>query len=128
MVALDPGVRVFQTFYSPDKDFGSLTMRKTQKPDTSKKQKNDWSQEIRKLDATDAELDSKMLSYRQRRDLTKSKYRSIERVRNLINEVHKKVANYLCSNYDTILLPVFETQQMVRKQKNDGEKQRTISS
>jgi putative transposase len=49
-------------------------------------------------------------------------------VRNLVNEVHKKVANDLCSKYDTILLPVFETQRMVRKPKNNEDKQRTISS
>jgi transposase len=120
VVALDPGVRAFQTFYSPDQDFGSYAAGARGFSRVYK--------EAEKCDRMVTELNTQMLSYRQRRDLTKSKYRSIERVRNLVNEVHKKVANDLCSNYDTILIPVFETQRMVRKPKNDGEKQRTISS
>ena len=35
------------------------------------------------------------------------------RVRNLIDECHKKVVKFLVANYSVILLPSFETQQMV---------------
>ena len=37
------------------------------------------------------------------------------RVRNLIDEVHKKTALTLVKSYKTILLPKFETSQMVKK-------------
>ena len=39
----------------------------------------------------------------------------IERQKNLVTELHRKVALDLCNNYDTILIPTFETSQMVRK-------------
>ena len=51
----------------------------------------------------------------------------IERVKNLVNETHKKTAHHLCSHFDTILLPSFETQNMVQKHSKNG-KTRTIRS
>ena len=37
------------------------------------------------------------------------------KIRNLTDEVHKKLALLLCSNFETILLPKFETQKMSRR-------------
>ncbi len=39
------------------------------------------------------------------------------KIRNLISELHKKTAKYLCDKYKVIFLPTFETQQMVKKGK-----------
>lgn len=38
-----------------------------------------------------------------------------EKIRNLISELHHKAALFLVKNYDCILLPTFETSQMVGK-------------
>ena len=35
------------------------------------------------------------------------------KIQNLVDELHKKVANFLVKNFDIILLPTFESQQMV---------------
>jgi putative transposase len=42
-------------------------------------------------------------------------YRLLQGIRDKISEVHKKLATWLCENYRVILLPKFETQQMVRR-------------
>ncbi|MFM5959510.1 MAG: RNA-guided endonuclease TnpB family protein, partial [Dolichospermum sp.] len=39
------------------------------------------------------------------------------RIRNLRSECHKQVGSYLAKNYDVIVLPTFETSQMVVKKK-----------
>jgi putative transposase len=37
------------------------------------------------------------------------------RIRNLVDELHKKLARWLCENYRLILLPKFETSKMVKR-------------
>ena len=39
------------------------------------------------------------------------------KIRNLIDEVHKKLSKCLCENYRKILLPTFETSNMVKRGK-----------
>ncbi len=38
-----------------------------------------------------------------------------ERISNLVTELHYKTANFLCDNFSTIILPTFETKDMVNK-------------
>ena len=40
-----------------------------------------------------------------------------KRVRNLVDEVHKKLSKWLCENYRVVLLPKFDMQQMTRRAK-----------
>ena len=37
------------------------------------------------------------------------------KIRNLIDELHKKLAKWLCENYRCIIIPRFQTSQMIRK-------------
>ena len=120
VVALDPGVRAFQTFYSPDNDFGSYA--------AGQGGFNKVFKECVRCDETITKLSRRDIRRRDRKDLLKAKYRSIERVKNLVNETHKKVAKDLCDNYDTILLPKFETSSMVKKPKEVGDSKRKIGS
>ncbi|TAF51588.1 MAG: transposase [Oscillatoriales cyanobacterium] len=39
------------------------------------------------------------------------------KIKNLVNELHKKAAKYLVTKYKLIFLPTFETQQMIKKGK-----------
>lgn len=43
--------------------------------------------------------------------------RTRNRIRNLVDELHKKVARYLVDNFDIILLPTFETSGIVMRGK-----------
>jgi putative transposase len=105
VVALDPGVRTFQTCYDAD---GVVT---------------EWGvgdmQAIFKLSLTADKLQAQVVQYKQasqkKRRLRKAWWRVLERIRNKINEVQKKMARWLCTSYRTILLPKFETSRMVRK-------------
>ena len=45
-----------------------------------------------------------------------------------MSEVHKKVANDLYKNYDTIMLPNFKVPDLVKKPKNANDKPRKIGS
>ena len=40
-----------------------------------------------------------------------------KKIRNLIDDCHKKFAKYLCENYKFILIPEFETQEMTNRMK-----------
>ncbi len=104
VVALDPGVRTFHTAYDPSgfvMEFG----------------KNDIGHIYRicahmdKLQsriAVDKQLRHKA-RYRIRRAWRKMQWR----VHNLVDECHKKIVKFLCANYSVVLLPSFETQQMI---------------
>ena len=45
-----------------------------------------------------------------------------------MSEVHKKVANDLCKNYDTIMLPNLKVSDLVKKPKKANDKPRKIRS
>jgi len=111
VVAIDPGVRVFSTFYG----IGSCGFLG----------QGDFSR-IQRLAHYLDDLISRMSKITNKQKLRKMKLavaRMREKIKNLIKELHHKVALFLVTNFDCILLPTFETQQMVgksnRKIKND---------
>lgn len=102
MVALDPGVRTFMTFLSED-SFGWLG--------------NDSNLFIQKLCFKLDKLVSKISKApcQQKRRLKQAASRLRCKIKNLVKELHHKVAKFLVDNFDVILLPTFETSQMVSK-------------
>ena len=102
VVALDPGVRTFMTFFS-ESSYGWLG-------DDS----NLW---IQKLCFRLDKLISKMskTNSRQRRRLKKAADRLKSKIQHLVKELHHKTAKFLVDNFDVILLPSFESSQMVSK-------------
>ena len=102
VVALDPGVRNFITWFSEDgcgklgeQDFGRI-QRLCQHQDNLLSR------------ATQAPS-------RKRRNMRRAAERMTVRIQNLINELHHKTARYLVDNFDVILLPAFETSDMVAR-------------
>ncbi len=100
--ALDPGVRTFQTFYSPviagkigAGDFGRIHR-------LCKYIDNLYSRISR-------------AKCKQKRRLMKAAVRIREKIKNLINEIHHKTAYFLCKTFDLIFLPSFESSRMVTK-------------
>jgi len=102
IVALDPGVRTFVTFFS------ETSVGKIGHGDFSRIQRS-----CQHLD----NLLSKISKAKggQKRRMRKAARRMFVKIQNLINELHYKTAKFLVDNFDVILVPTFETSQMSRK-------------
>lgn len=103
MVALDPGVRTFQTFFSPDMagalgvhDFGRLVR---------------LCLHLDNLLSRIATCPDKKRRYRLRQAADRMRWK----IRDLRDELHWKTARFLVDNFEVILLPTFETSQMVTR-------------
>ncbi len=102
LVALDPGVRTFMSFYSE-------TL-------AGKLGEHDFGRIVRLCYYLD-DLMSRMsqVKCRQRYQMWKAAGRIRQKIKNLVNELHYQTAVFFCKQFETILLPTFETQQMVSK-------------
>ena len=105
VISLDPGVRTFVTGYDPSGlvcEWG----------------KNDIGRIYRlchTLDKLHSKWSQKTLRHRKRYRLKKAGKRIRLKIRNLVDEFHKKLSTWLCKNYRVILLPKFETSTMIRR-------------
>lgn len=104
VIALDPGVRTFLTGYDGESilEFGKADIGRIQR----------LCSHLDKLIGK-----ASIASRKQKRRMYKAASRIRIRIRNLIDECHKQIANYLTTHYKVIFLPRFETSQMVIKSK-----------
>ena len=100
--SLDPGVRTFQTVYGLNHivEIG----------------KGDCYKIFELLKLQDLYI-SRIDTFGKKRKLKKRLQNIRRRVSGLINDLHRKTVSFLTSNYEVILLPVFETSGMVRSKK-----------
>jgi len=56
---------------------------------------------------------------KRKSQLRKALHRKIQKVKNLVKELHYKTIKYLCDTFKTIILPPFETQKMAGKLNNE---------
>ncbi|BAP54457.1 transposase IS605 [Thioploca ingrica] len=102
LVAIDPGVRTFTTFYA-EKSCGFIGQ-------------GDFSRLQRLAQHLDNLISRRSKAGKQRqRRMSLAAARMREKIKNLVNELHHKAALFLVKNYDCILLPTFETAEMVSK-------------
>lgn len=105
VVALDPGVRTFQTSFDNE---GIITH---------------WGsgggKRICKLSHTYAHIRSLMSACtgKEKRNLKKASLKVQLKIRNIVADLHRKLAKWLCVNYSVILLPTFKSSQMLKKNK-----------
>ncbi len=104
VVSIDPGVRTFATFFS-ETSFGELGVGANL--------------QIQKLCFRLDKLISKLTKAkcRQKKRMKLAATRLRGKIKNLVDELHKKTARFLVDNFDVILLPTFETSQMASKAK-----------
>jgi putative transposase len=99
VVALDPGVRTFQTIYSPE-----FAMKIGE---------SDFARIYRLCYVLDK------LYSKRRKNSTNRYNRKLKKIRwkikDLIAEIHHKLALYLVKSFDCVLIPTFETSDMVVK-------------
>ena len=102
IVAIDPGVRTFATFFSED-SFGWIGI-------------NDIGRIIRLCHHAD-DLYSRATQVKRplRRKLRQAAKKIKKKIKNLVSELHRKFAHFLVTNFDVILLPKFEVSNMVKR-------------
>lgn len=102
VISLDPGVRTFLTGYDGYQE-QVIHLGTSQKL---------IEQLFSELDL----LECRMSNKRNKRvlKLRKACQKKRRRIRNLIKDMHYKISNFLCSNYKTILIPKFNTQDMMK--------------
>lgn len=107
--ALDCGVRTFQTVYS-NKEVSELGK------DYFKNQLLPLYLKLDNLISKSKRQQNLKLDNQRNSDLLKYYKKKINklrlRIKNLVEDLHKKCANYLTEEFDIILLPTFETKQM----------------
>lgn len=104
IIALDPGVRTFLTGFDGEQfleigksDFGRIAR---------------LCQHLDKLTSRMSKVNAK-----QRRSMRRAAFKMRQKIRSLIDELHRKTACYLTKNYRIIFLPTFESSNMVAKVK-----------
>ena len=103
VVALDPGVRTFLTYFS-ETDCGKIAHHAFGRIQRLCHHLDDL------ISRTDTDP-----SRRKRRQMRQAQARIRQRIVNLVDELHWPTARWLTSNYKVILLPTFETQDMTRR-------------
>jgi len=107
IISLDPAERVFFTGYDPS---GLIV---------------EWGIDVMnqrvfkvcdKLDQLQSLIDSKNIKHKKRYKLRKLAMKKRKKIRNLVDDCHRKAISWLCSNYHLILLPTYEISNMVNKE------------
>src|SRR6185437_10005641 len=118
IIALDPGVRTFQTGYDPSGacfEWGKNDMGKIMRLGYA-------------IDNIQSRLDTdKTCTGRNKRRLKKAGHRLRLKIKNLIKDCHRKLVKFLCESFDVILLPSFATSQMASKTTTTGKKRKINS-
>lgn len=107
VVALDPGVRTFNTCVDSE---GNVT--EFAPGDVGRIYRLCHHADLLQSKAFDQSRNS-MQRYRMRR----AWHRALKRVRDVVSDVRNKSVKHLCANYDVIFLPEFETSKMVNRAK-----------
>lgn len=105
IIALDPGVRTFLTGFDGQNflEVGSSDMGRINRL-------------CKYLDDLMSRISLPKVA-KERQKMRKAASRLRSKIRNLIDDCHKKTASYLTKNYQVILLPKFETSEMTNRSK-----------
>jgi hypothetical protein len=140
--ALDPGVRTFQAAHAPeghgtyaDGDFERVLRPLCERVDALQSRRDrmveKWEGGQWGPPCTGWYPDPRHEGYgalrsytRARRGLERSMARLRDRVRQLVDECHRQVANDLLSRFDTVLIPVFESSKMAAHEQEGGGRRR----
>ena len=103
VVALDPGIRTFQTFFSETEcgKFGTGDFGRLQR----------LAHHLDSLVSRHAKEHDRAVKRRMRLAMNRMRWK----IRNLVDELHHQTARWLVDNYDVILLPTFSTSEMVTR-------------
>ena len=100
VISLDPGIRTFQSFYTPEGYVGDLGNNKLKEKIMKKENKID------KLKSIIDKQKKRNRGMKKRCDKLKTK------VLNIVKDFHWKISSFLCKNYKTIYLPIFKSKEL----------------
>ena len=95
VVALDPGFKIFLTYYCEDDGYGYIGINVM----------DGIYRGCKKIDKLQQKIDGWRLRNKSCRKLMKTIERKRKKVYNLLNDLHIRVANYLSRTYNLILIP-----------------------
>ena len=105
IISLDPGVRTFMTGYDPE---GRVI--EVGKGDIGRIFRLSY-----KYDKFQSLVDKSKFNRKTRKNIKRKMLYIREKIRNIVKDVHCKLAKYLCTTYNNILLPEFKSQSMINK-------------
>jgi len=108
IVAIDPGEKKFIEFYGL-KSQGYIG-KNIRKPLLKLRGQISKYQKILKKTKTN----KSGYKLRNKKHIKRKISKLYKKIKHIVKELHNQSANYLCKNYDKILIPKFETQQMVK--------------
>ena len=115
VASLDPGVRTFMTVYSADGEVVEWGGKKAQ--DGTRGRGGGDTARIHRLCLSLDRLHSRMtqedVRHKQRYNMKRAAARLRKRIRSVVDEVHHKLSKWLCQNFRVIIIPQFDTQNMV---------------
>ncbi len=144
IIALDPGEKIFTSYYT-EYNYGYIgknirekilpiekKIRRYQrilsnkqndnKEINNKKIRNYKKEKINKKGKEVIEKEMRSDSKLKNKKHIKMKIRKLyQKIKNIVKELHNKTAIYLVKNYEKIILPKFETQNIIKNKKKDKE-------
>jgi IS605 OrfB family transposase len=113
IVALDPGVRIFQTTYDNDGISHIIGDNDAKKLDELRSIASKLREGIKRFTSNDGnKIYIQNDKYKKR--LAIPAYRIERKIKNKVTDIHRKVAKFLCENY-MVIIPEFESQKMAEK-------------
>ncbi len=108
IIALDPGVRTFQTGFSNKGDYEEFGKDDYKRFPTI----------LRKCDALQSVIKSeiKIMKARKRKRLKIAAQKRRDKLHHIVTDVHWKLAKHLTTNYDVVMIPKFGVSKMVQKE------------
>lgn len=114
-IALDPGVRTFQAGFDSDGNAFEFGVQKDERRIFRLCQHLDQLESRRTALQPGGDLTRFLYRHKKRANMKRAAARLRERIRNIVNELHRKTSLWLCCNYDAVLIPEFQTARMAKR-------------
>jgi putative transposase len=113
IVALDPGEKIFMTYHSFTETgmIGSDIKNKILKYEAKIRK---LQRIINKNKSNKNKSNKTNMKIKNKKKLMYKLRKKYKKIKNIVNELHNKTALYLAKNYKKILIPIFETSNMVK--------------
>lgn len=115
-VALDPGVRIFQTTYDTKGESYLIGKDGADKLDSLAGIARRMRAGIKRYYNKNGKKRFKKIETRkEQKSLNRAADRIERKIKNMVTDLQRKTVKFLCEKYDTVIIPEFKSQQMAKK-------------